>query len=105
MNVKNCEGNIIAHAIIPTDVKIYYEDGMPYLDYTGETYLSMGWGKAKIHFPKIGLMYDCVNVEKGEFQNCAYPVDGSLYTLTITERQMTKKEIENELGYKIKIID
>lgn len=46
----------IESSLMPTDVKIYTEDGIPYLDYTGTCYMSDGC-KYKIHFPKIGLTF------------------------------------------------
>ena len=46
--------SLITSDIVPTDVNIYIEDNVPYLDYVGECVLSDGT-KYKIHFPKINL--------------------------------------------------
>lgn len=53
----------IKSSLMPTDVKIYTEDGTPYLDYTGTCYMSDGC-KYKIHIPKIGLTFSQVTQEK-----------------------------------------
>nr|DAU51690.1 MAG TPA: hypothetical protein [Caudoviricetes sp.] len=45
---------IIDGNITPTDVKIYVENGIPYLDYTGTCYM-INVGKYKVHISKIGL--------------------------------------------------
>lgn len=50
---------IISSGVRPTDVKIYIEDGVPYLDYIGTFYATDG-SKCKVHFPKIGLTFSKV---------------------------------------------
>lgn len=54
---------IISSDVRPTDVKIYIEDGVPYLDYIGTFYATDG-SKCKVHFPKIGLTFSKVMQEK-----------------------------------------
>ena len=54
---------IIDSNITPTDVKIYVENGTPYLDYTGTCYASNG-DKIKVHFPKIDLTLTNITQEK-----------------------------------------
>lgn len=82
---------IIEGNIIPTDVKIYVENGTPYLDYTGICYASNG-GKIKVHFPKVDLT----------FTNICAP-NGKLTTFEVLEREVSKKQLEKELGYKLNI--
>ena len=99
--------------INPTDVKIYYEDKKPYIDYTGEAIGPDGM-KVTVHIPKIGLSFkefnykekiDCCN---GLFLNFkmeafATPTDDILFT--ITEREMTKDQINAMAGCKVKIVE
>ena len=50
--------------IIPENVSIWYENNKPYLDYTGTTITNKG--KIRLHFPKLGLSFDKIVVEKSE---------------------------------------
>ena len=104
----------IASSITPTDVKIYTEDGTPYLDYTGTCYMSDGC-KYKIHFPKIGLTFSQVTQEQeAEYDYFGYKrkvlmnfnifaSDDKFYEFEIIEREVSKKQLEKELGYKLDI--
>lgn len=49
----------ILGGINPTDVKVYYEGGKPYLDYKGVA--STDCRKVEIHIPKMGL--NLTNIE------------------------------------------
>ena len=97
--------------VFPTDAKIFYEDNKPYLEYTGMV-AGINGEEVKIHFPKISL----------EFQEAEINFDRDMMTTTfssqtliqspedkmtlqIITRNMPKKEIEKELGYKVNIID
>ena len=105
----------IESSLIPTDVKIYTEDGTPYLDYTGTCYMSDGC-KYKIHIPKIGLTFSHVTQEKEEDEYDyfghnrkilmnfnVFVSDNKFYELEILEREVSKKQLEKELGYKLNI--
>ena len=99
--------------IEPIDAKIYYEGKKPYIDYTGEAIGPDGM-KVTVHIPKIGLSFkefdykekiDCCN---GLFLNFkmeafATPTDDILFT--ITEREMTKDQINAMAGCKVKIVE
>lgn len=104
---------ILDKRIIPTDVKVFVENGIPYLDYTG---ITDGVWQCKVHIPKMSLTIDCIESTSG----CAADNMGiSLVTfktditanfnqpyafkIEVLEREMTKSQIEQELGYKIKI--
>lgn len=104
--------------IRPTDVKIYYEDKIPYLEYTGEIMTS--YGLSRVHFPKIDLglkviEYKCETEENihGLYENVTYVkvnqqahVSNDMWMkVQILERKMTKEQIEKELGYKIEIVE
>lgn len=99
--------------ITPVDVKIYYEDGKPYLDYIGNT--ETAYGKLKIHIPKIGLDFSHIEdimptesrgmLKLFGLHRDIYAVDNTFYEVEILERNMTKNQIEKELGYKINIKD
>ena len=104
----------IEGSLMPTDVKIYTEDGTPYLDYTGTCYMSDGC-KYKIHFPKIGLTFSQVTQEQEtEYDYFGYKrkvlmnfnifaSDNEFCEFEIIEREVSKKQLEKELGYKLDI--
>lgn len=108
----------IEGVIKPVDVKIYLEDGMPYLDYTGT--VTTKFGKLKVHIPKMSLEFNEIICEREEYSEFYYPFDHPIliqtkqeffacndkaYELEIIEREMSKAQIEKELGYKIKICE
>lgn len=105
----------IASPILPTDVKIYTEGGIPYLDYTGTFYTNDGY-KCKIHFPKIGLTFSQVTQEQeaeyvylGGYKRKVlmnfniFASDDKFYEFEIIEREVSKNQLEKELGYKLNI--
>ena len=105
----------IEGSLMPTDVKIYTEDGTPYLDYTGTCYMSDGC-KCKIHFPKIGLTFSQLTQEQeaeyvylGGYKRKVlmnfniFASDNKFYEFEIIEREVSKKQLEKELGYKLDI--
>lgn len=105
----------IKSSLMPTDVKIYTEDGTPYLDYTGTCYMSDGC-KCKIHIPKIGLTFSQVTQEKEEEEYDyfgykkkvlmnfnVFVSDDKFWEFEILEREVSKKQLEKELGYKLNI--
>ena len=106
---------IITSPILPTDVKIYTEDGVPYLDYIGTFYINDGC-KCKIHLPKIGLTFSKVTQEKEEEEYDyfgykkkvlmnfnVFVSDDKFWEFEILEREVSKKQLEKELGYKLNI--
>lgn len=98
--------------ITPVDIKIYYENKTPYLDYVGEAIASDNT-KMTIHIPKIALDFHHFHCErKGtryydgtilNFETRAVLEDKKSITFQIVEREMTKEQVEKELGYKVKI--
>lgn len=109
---------VYANNVVPTDAKIYYENGVPYLEYKG---IATDWSgdKIEISLPKINLfisqieyseesirgIYDRLIELNVTFSGTNYnKLENVLSTKTI-ERTMTKEQIEKELGYKIKIKD
>lgn len=110
---------IIDSNITPTDVKIYTENGTPYLDYTGICYASNG-DKIKVHLPKIGLTFTNITQEKDykeyerhEEQKCLwdprkilpkfniYASNDIWATFEVIEREVSKERLEKELDYKL----
>ena len=105
--------------IRPVDVKIFVEDNIPYLEYTGV--IDRGNEKIKVHFPRIDLTFNVLEqIVENEYVYDKWdcPIgrvftsnrilvgnDKISYTYEVVERTMTKKELENKLGYKVKIID
>ena len=106
---------IIDSNITPTDVKIYVENGTPYLDYTGTCYASNG-DKIKVHLPKVDLTLTNITQEK-EYEEWkyqwgsreiltrfnVYASNDKWATFEVIEREVSKKQLEKELGYKLNI--
>lgn len=103
--------NIIPQGVLaPIDVRIFYEDGIPYMEYTGVADSNIG--KIQMHFPKVALIFDrieeeCTYADHIKLKHQVYMSRDThkFYEIKILERRMTKKEIEDELGYKVKIIN
>lgn len=108
---------ILEGKITPKDVRVFIEDGVPYLDYVGIANSTKG--KIKIHIPKISLNIETISrLEEQEYVYDTFNVPiSSVRTrleiiaenndwcqFEVIERDMTKKEIEKELGYKVNII-
>lgn len=105
---------IIDGNITPTDVKIYVEDGVPYLDYTGTCYMTNG-DKYKVHIPKIGLTLTNIASESDVYYNYLgrsrkilpsfqiYACGDEYFSFEVIEREVSKKQLEKELGYKLNI--
>lgn len=100
------------------DISIYIEDGQPYIHWVGE--FSNGNDVYEVDIPKIDVNIDAIVEDKPiEFDtlgHVSYPMvsfvrhiyavqDGVMFTVTCKKREMTKEQIEKELGYKIKIKD
>ena len=62
--------------VIPTDVNIFYEDGVPFLKYTGTTYID--GRKVEVSIPKMDLCLREINthseVKYEENNGITYPV-------------------------------
>ena len=99
-----------------TSAFIFYEDNVPYIDWKGSTVLSNG-SIADVHIPKMGLDISEIDQKvesysdsfknkiirsKQVFVKDEFKPDEDII-ITIKEREMTKEQIEKELGYKIKI--
>lgn len=105
---------IIDGNITPTDVKIYVEDGVTYLDYTGTCYMTNG-DKYKVHIPKIGLTLTNIASESDVYYNYLersrkilpsfqiYACGDEYFSFEVIEREVSKKQLEKELGYKLNI--
>lgn len=100
------------------DISIYVEDGQPCIHWVGE--FSDGNDVYEVDIPKMDVNIDAivedkpigfdtlghVSYPKVSFARHFYAVqDGVEFTVTCKKREMTKEEIEKELGYKIKIKD
>ena len=99
--------------VIPTDVKVFYENGTPYLEYRGV--VNNCREQVEVYLPKIALNLSAITWETdesiiynnarlvAEFANEFADKKDAPVVKTI-ERTMTKEQIEKELGYKIKIV-
>ena len=104
---------VLVGPIKPTDLKIYYEDSIPYLDYKGIA--ETNYGKVEIHFPKMGLALNNFECHRETLYNgfgtsavtiTEYSTQSDeVFTIRILERDMTKKQIEKKLGYKVNIVE
>ena len=101
------------HNITPVDAKIYYENKQPYIDYTGEAIGPDGM-KVTVHIPKIGLSFRQFHCKETTTHNCGYILSFNLEAFattdddvlfTITEREMTKEQIDAMVGCKVKIVE
>ena len=99
--------------IEPVNVKIYYEGKKPYIDYIGEAIGPDGM-KATVHIPKIGLSFhefhckEETNLLSGlllNFKLEAFATPSEDVLFTITEREMTKEQINALAGCKVKIVE
>ena len=99
--------------IEPVDVRIYYEGKKPYINYIGEAIGEDGM-KVTVHIPKIGLSFNQFHCkEETDFlrglilnfklEAFATPAEDVLFT--ITEREMTKDQINALAGCKVKIVE
>lgn len=121
MKIINTTNNTLPAEVLGTEIKctkasIYYEDGNPFIDWYGIAHTSNGY-TIEVHIPKMSL-----NIQKlelnAERECCPYapyiikskqifvkdrckPDEDII--VTIKEREMTKEQIEKELGYKVKI--
>lgn len=100
------------------DISIYVEDGQPYVHWVGE--FSNGNDVYEVDIPKMDVNIDAIVEDKPiEFDtlgHVSYPMilfrrhcyvdqDGVIFNITCKKREMTKEQIEKELGYKVKIKD
>lgn len=98
------------------DISIYIEDGQPYIHWVGE--FSNGNNVYEVDIPKMDVNIDAivedklievdtlghVTYPKISFSRNFYAVqDDVKFTVTCKKREMTKEQIEKELGYKVKI--
>lgn len=98
-----------------TDAFIYYENNTPYINWKGESKLSDG-SLVFCNIPKMSLDIECIESNIETYNDAFYSpvVSKQVFVknglsqdediiIEIKEREMTKKQIEKELGYKIKI--
>ena len=99
------------HNIRPVDAKIYYENKQPYIDYVGEA-IGLDGMKVIVHIPKLGLNFRQFHCK--ETTTCSglildLNLEASVTAaedilFTITEREMTKEQINALVGCKVKIV-
>ena len=101
-----------------TDINIFVEDGQPYIHWTGE--FKNGDDEYIVDIPKMDININAI-VEEEPFELDAsgyvsYPIvsfarhfyavqENVKFSVTCQRREMTKEQIEKELGYKVKIKD
>jgi hypothetical protein len=107
-------------SLTPINVSVELENGIPYLNYTGKGECN-GY-TVEINIPKMGLNFSKITATTENYYSMSHGFITSLnhqcyvtnkseddkgyfYTLKVTEREMTKAQIEKELGYKVKIVD
>lgn len=100
------------------NISIFVENGQPYIHWTGE--FSNGKDVYEVDIPKMDINVDAIVEDKPiEFDTlggCIIPKvslvrhfytvqNGVGFTITCKKREMTKEQIEKELGYKVNIKD
>ena len=99
------------------DIKVFIENGKPYIYYVG--CFSDGKNEYEIEIPKMDVdltaivedfdYYDDSNINEiaplGIRRNLYVGQDCTFYKLKCKKKEMTKEQIEKELGYKIDIVD
>ena len=102
-----------------TSATIFYENKIPYIDWKGTTILPNGC-IADVHIPKMSLDINEINIDQEELYFSGYNLLSKItksrqifvregfkpdedIIITIREKEMTKEQIEKELGYKVKI--
>ena len=114
----NLNNTLIQDALRCRDARIYTENGVPYIDWHGTSKTNDGY-VLEVHIPKMSL--DLSRIERDEemsfmngvgikcipsrqiFVTNEYENDEMI--ITIKEREVTKKQLEKELGYKLKIVE
>ena len=121
MKIINTTNNTSPVEVLGTEIKctkasIYYIDNEPFIDWYGITHTSNRY-VIEVHIPKMSLNIQKLELD-AEREYCPYAPyiikskqifvkDGFKsdedIIFTIREREMTKEQIEKELGYKVKI--
>ena len=108
--------------ITPKYASIFYEDGVPYLKYIGTAMLDNGT-VVEAEFPKMDLKFKNITTEKEEMwhddnsgrigsrylvsmtQNIYADRDNIWVNIRAVKREVSLKQLEKELGYKIELTD
>jgi len=95
---------------------IFYEEGTPYIDYIGTTFIN--GHKAQIHFPKLGLVFDDMQALANEEWACdaagnkltkigygqrLYALDSRYFDYELLPQPVTLDELEKMLGFPVVI--
>lgn len=100
---------VIASSIKCTDAEIICKDNIPYLKYKGEATLVDG-RKIIVEYSMMDLTIDRIvnDIEQDRIYTKNYLYLGfsgnSNGRIYLEEKEMTKEDIEKELGYPIKIV-
>lgn len=98
-----------------TDARIYYENQIPYMEWKGKGITADGT-KLIVNIPKLSL--DLIGVEligNRDFMGFnvfdmehillkGKPNNNEWFSVHIEEREVSKEQLEKELGYKIKLV-
>ena len=105
---------IVDSYIHPTDVKIYYENNVPYMEYRGIT-KDFNNDTCEVYLRKIPLTISTITYTDNLYEPNEVEITfigledkfSGIYRpeFKTIEKNMTKAQIEKELGYKINIID
>ena len=112
----NLNNTLIQDALRCRDARIYTENGIPYIDWYG-TYKTNDGYVLEVHIPKMSLDLSNLEMQRESIWHGDFEVSASkqcfvsnaysdeTIIITIKEREVTKKQLEKELGYKIKIVE
>lgn len=105
--------------ITPKYASIFYEDGVPYLKYVGTAMLDNGI-VVEAEFPKMDLKFKNITTKKEEMwhddgrhprflvsatQNIYADRDDIWVNIRTVKREVSLKQLEKELGYKIELTE
>jgi len=102
----------ICKPITPTSVEVFYEDGRPYIKYTGTTVTDYGL-TIQVEIPKMDLVLKEVTCECEDYYSGKARIVSSqnIYVkhdqwckITPLRRTCSKEDLEKELGYKLDIV-
>lgn len=107
----------ICEQVIPTDIRVFYENEKPYVYYKGKMISESGeW---EIEIPKMSMVLNTLEriIDTNDVTNASgnimyripvcnqfFAAHDVAYTLRSIKRKMTKSQIERSLGYSIDIV-
>ena len=110
----------VGETITPKDIKVFYEDGKPYVEYRG--IVKLGNDTYEIEIPKMDMVLTALesvveqywswDIASGIFAPSSISVKQNVHVhqdinfkLKPIKKRMTKADIEKKLGHKVEIVE